>query len=67
MTKSRAGSKHRKPAADTVEAAETKRTKFVQARVPVELYNRIERCAEAEMISVAAYVRRALHNVVPGG
>lgn len=42
-------------------------SRLVQARVPAELYKRIERCANAEMISVAAYVRRTLKNYVPGG
>jgi predicted HicB family RNase H-like nuclease len=40
---------------------------LVQARVPAELYKRIERNAKQELISVAAYVRRTLQNYVPGG
>jgi predicted HicB family RNase H-like nuclease len=39
----------------------------VQARVPGSLYARIEKAAKAELISMAAYVRRTLQNHVPGG
>lgn len=58
-TKSRTGSTAPVPPAPP--------TRLVQARVPAELYKRIERNAREEMISVAAYVRRTLKNYVPGG
>lgn len=40
---------------------------LVQARVPRALYERIKRAADAELISMAAYMRRTLQNHVPGG
>ena len=39
----------------------------LQARVSPKLLARIQRCADAEEISVSAYVRRTLKNHVPGG
>lgn len=40
---------------------------LIQTRVPPNLYKRIKACAEAELLTVAAYVRRTLQNHVPGG
>jgi len=42
-------------------------TVTVQTVIARELYDRMKKYAHAEHISVSAYIRRALHNVVPGG
>ncbi|KKK73829.1 hypothetical protein LCGC14_2889890 [marine sediment metagenome] len=39
----------------------------LQARITRELMTRIKQHADAEEISVSAYVRRTLKNHVPGG
>jgi len=44
-----------------------KKGKLIQSQVPLPLYERIHKCADDEMISVSAYVRRILQNQVPGG
>ena len=41
--------------------------KLVQSHVSISLYDRIRKHAQAEEISVSAYVRRTLNNYVPGG
>lgn len=56
-----------KPKTKAKSAGKRKPTRLLQARVSPALYDRIQKRADAETISISAYVRRTLHNVVPGG
>jgi len=42
-------------------------SKLAQAHVTPELYQRIQKNAFAETISISSYIRRILQNHVPGG
>lgn len=57
----------RKPIAVAVAPVRASTTVTVQTVIERELYNRMKKYAGAEHISVSAYIRRALYNVVPGG
>lgn len=43
------------------------KARLIQTAIPIALYERVERCANTEMISIAAYVRRMISTYTPGG